>query len=150
MENELKRQRTEWIEIQQREIERKIAPLPNPQQREQLREKEQKAYESRKEKFDASFEDARKIAQWKPYDQNAKADWFDPEWMFGVVNGFDVVTGNPPYISHDKIQNNLKPKSRIIISHTSPSQTYIVILLKRHWTYRVREVFLVSLPQIRT
>ena len=30
-------------------------------------------------------------------DPTAKADWFDPEWMFGVVDGFDVVIGNPPY-----------------------------------------------------
>ena len=103
LENELKRQRTEWIEIQQREIERKIARLPNPEQREQLREQEQIIYEKRKEKFDASFEDARKIAQWKPYDQNAKADWFAPEWMFGVADGFDVVIGNPPYINIENL-----------------------------------------------
>ncbi|MEM4222321.1 MAG: Eco57I restriction-modification methylase domain-containing protein, partial [archaeon] len=40
-----------------------------------------------------------KIAQWNPYDTNQSADWFDPEWMFGVTEGFDVVIGNPPYIS---------------------------------------------------
>ena len=102
LENELERKRTEWIEIQQREIERKIARLPNPVQREQLREQEQIIYEKRKEKFDASFEDAQKIAQWKPYDQNTKADWFDPEWMFGVPDGFDVAIGNPPYIQLQK------------------------------------------------
>ena len=104
LEKELERQRTEWIENQQAEIERKIAQLPNPEQREQVQEKEQKAYEKRKEKFDASFEDARKIAQWKPYDQNAKADWFEPEQMFGVTDGFDVVIGNPPYVES---RNNL-------------------------------------------
>ena len=53
-------------------------------------------------------DDAEKIAHWDPYDQNAKADWFDPEWMFGVTDGFDVVIGNPPYISHDKIPKQLK------------------------------------------
>lgn len=41
---------------------------------------------------------ARKIASFDLFDQNASADWFDPEWMFGVVDGFDVVIGNPPYI----------------------------------------------------
>ncbi len=41
--------------------------------------------------------DADKIAQWDPYDQNASADWFDPAYMFGVREGFDVVIGNPPY-----------------------------------------------------
>ena len=29
-----------------------------------------------------------------PYDQNERADWFDPEWMFGLADGFDVVIGN--------------------------------------------------------
>ena len=103
LEKELERKRMEWVEIQQREIEQKIARLPNPVQREQLREQEQIIYEKRKEKFDASFEDAQKIAQWKPYDQNAKAVWFAPEWMFGISDGFDVVIGNPPYL---KEQNN--------------------------------------------
>ena len=41
---------------------------------------------------------AARIARWDPYDQNAKSDWFDPEYMFGVSDGFDVVIGNPPYI----------------------------------------------------
>ena len=43
-------------------------------------------------------ETTKKIAYWDPYDQNASADWFDSEWMFGVREGFDVVIGNPPYI----------------------------------------------------
>ena len=102
LEKELERQRTEWVENRQAEIEAKIESLPNPEQREQLREKEQKTYEARKKVFDADFENARKIAQWKPYDQNAKADWFEPEWMFGVTDGFDVSIGNPPYIQLQK------------------------------------------------
>ena len=47
-------------------------------------------------------DDANKVAAWDPYDQNASADWFDPEWMFGITNGFDVVIGNPPYIQLQK------------------------------------------------
>ena len=38
------------------------------------------------------------VAGWDPYDQNACSDFFDPEWMFNVKNGFDIVIGNPPYI----------------------------------------------------
>ena len=47
-------------------------------------------------------DDAEKIAKWDLYDQNATADWFDPEWMFGITEGFDVVIGNPPYIQLQK------------------------------------------------
>ena len=48
-------------------------------------------------------EDAKQLANWNPYDQNAVADFFDPEWMFGVSDGFDIVIGNPPYI---RLQSN--------------------------------------------
>ena len=41
--------------------------------------------------------------EWNPYDQNKVAKFFDPEWMFGITEGFDVVIGNPPYI---QLQNN--------------------------------------------
>ena len=44
---------------------------------------------------------AREIASWDPYDQNAKVDWFDSEWMFGVRYGFDITIGNPPYVRAD-------------------------------------------------
>ena len=40
------------------------------------------------------------LVKWNPYDQTADASsFFDSEWMFGVNNGFDIVIGNPPYIS---------------------------------------------------
>ena len=48
-------------------------------------------------------DDAKQLAEWNPYDQNAVSPFFDPEWMFGVNNEFDIVIGNPPYI---QLQNN--------------------------------------------
>ncbi len=53
-------------------------------------------------------DDANKITHWDPYDQNAKASWFDPEYMFGVADGFDVVIGNPPYIQLQKNRGELR------------------------------------------
>lgn len=38
-----------------------------------------------------------KLSTWDPYDQNASSFFFDPEWMFDISNGFDVIIGNPPY-----------------------------------------------------
>ena len=42
---------------------------------------------------------AKQIVAFDPYDQNTFANWFEAEWMFGsdVVNGFDIVIGNPPW-----------------------------------------------------
>ncbi len=52
--------------------------------------------------FGMPADDAERIARWDPYDQNATADWFDAEWMFGIIEGFDVAIGNPPYIQLQK------------------------------------------------
>ena len=51
--------------------------------------------------------EANQVAAWNPYDQNAHADFFDPEWMFGIGpdQGFDVVIGNPPYVQLQKIKD---------------------------------------------
>ena len=55
----------------------------------------------------AFADDADNIAQWDIYDQNEIAEWFDPELMFGVTDGFDVVIGNPPYIQLQKDNGRL-------------------------------------------
>lgn len=51
-----------------------------------------------------------KIVSWNPYDTNHAADWFEPEWMFGVNDGFDIVIGNPPYIQLQKNGGTLAKK----------------------------------------
>ena len=45
-----------------------------------------------------SEEDHLMLLDWDMFDQNATASFFDPEWMFGINNGFDIVIGNPPYL----------------------------------------------------
>jgi adenine-specific DNA-methyltransferase len=42
---------------------------------------------------------AKQIVAFDPYDQNTFANWFETEWMFGsdLVNGFDIIIGNPPW-----------------------------------------------------
>lgn len=40
---------------------------------------------------------ARLMAEWDPYDQNTSAPFSDPEWMFNVSSGFDIVICNPPW-----------------------------------------------------
>jgi hypothetical protein len=59
------------------------------------------------EKGGFSTESSNKIANFDLYDQNASSDWFDPEWLFGVIDGFDIVIGNPPYIQLQKDEGAL-------------------------------------------
>ncbi len=59
------------------------------------------------ELMQASFADQEtslKLANWNPYDPHVAADFFEPLWMFdrSLSEGFDIVIGNPPYISVEK------------------------------------------------
>ena len=58
-------------------------------------------------------DDANRIANWDPYNQNASADFFDSEWMFGVRDGFDITIGNPPYVRADSGDEHLKMRQKI-------------------------------------
>ncbi len=55
----------------------------------------------------------KRLAQWDLYDQNASADFFDPEWMFGIRNGFDITIGNPPYVRADSGGKHLELRKAI-------------------------------------
>ena len=55
----------------------------------------------------ADTSEALSLIEWNPYDQNTSSSFFDPEWMFGTP-AFDIVIGNPPYISLSKIKENYK------------------------------------------
>ena len=48
------------------------------------------------------------LAAWDPYDQNNSAPFFDPEWMYGISDGFHVVIGNPPYLFITAVKEPLK------------------------------------------
>jgi adenine-specific DNA-methyltransferase len=57
------------------------------------------------EKDGWGYKTAEQIVTFDPYDQNASSSFFDPEWMFGVSEGYDIIIGNPPYIKEDVFKN---------------------------------------------
>lgn len=66
---------------------------------------------------------ADRLAKWDPYKQHDSADFFDPEWMFGLT-GFDVIIGNPPYVSYGlrgvgKIDKETKNKLCRLFPHSA-------------------------------
>ncbi len=78
-----------------------VKQLPNEDDKKQLCEKLEKKFKGYEAKLTAGVEEAKRIANWDPYDQNDKADFFDPEWMYGIKEGFDITIGNPPYVRAD-------------------------------------------------
>lgn len=68
------------------------------------------------------------LAKWNMFDQNSSATFFDPEWMFGVKDGFDIVIGNPPYVEAKKLKyiaSSLKPLYTVY-SGTADFSVYFV------------------------
>lgn len=45
----------------------------------------------------ASRDEKMKLINWNPF-SDSQSNFFDPFWMFGIKNGFDIVIGNPPYV----------------------------------------------------
>jgi len=78
----------------------------SPYQKKRLREQDRNLREELIQKLqefgEATPHSAKQFAEWDPYDQNASAPFFDPEWMFGISDGFDIVIGNPPYVQLQK------------------------------------------------
>lgn len=97
LENELKIVRHKIFSLKSKE--RKIAWRDKDKE---LREKLSIVLKNQGLPLDA----AEKLAKWDPYEQNASSPFFDSEWMFGIKEGFDVITGNPPYKKLTKNNTN--------------------------------------------
>ncbi|QSH97102.1 hypothetical protein DWB79_04910 [Treponema medium] len=88
----------------------------NEEERENLKKllkdkRKQLADAKTKKSLDKSTDhELRERAVWNPYNQNAVSSFFDADWMFNVKDGFDIVIGNPPYISTKGISTDTKKK----------------------------------------
>lgn len=71
------------------------------------------------------------ISSWNPF-SNEKVDWFDPSWMYGV-DDFDIVIGNPPYVSAVSMARSNTQKQlykKFYPEATGAYDLYILFLLK--------------------
>lgn len=66
-----------------------------------------------------------KLTTWDPFSHKS-ASWFDPEWMFGLKEGFDIVIANPPYISVEKFSRTAIQASwrEMYITYSSRGDIY--------------------------
>lgn len=46
------------------------------------------------------------LGDWDPF-VHKTTNWFDPEWMFGIKDGFDIVIANPPYFRSRDLKKDL-------------------------------------------
>ena len=88
------------LEDKLRDVRHRLFSAKTPATKRKLREDDQRLREQMANvlvRHGLGNESAHQLAGWDPYDQNASSPFFDPEWMFGISNGFDVVIGNPPW-----------------------------------------------------
>lgn len=69
-----------------------------------------------------------KISRWNPF-SDEKSDWFDPEWMFGVTGGFDIVIANPPYGAKFNITDKKYFKNNYLYQDYQP-ESYLLFIEK--------------------
>jgi adenine-specific DNA-methyltransferase len=67
---------------------------------------------------------AKKLVEWNPFSYDSST-WFEPEWMFGVIGGFDIVIANPPYIRQEDIKEQKPELKRYFTCYTGTSDIYI-------------------------
>lgn len=64
------------------------------------------------------------LINWNPFKVD-ETSWFDPFWMFGINDGFDIVIGNPPYLESrssnftDKLKDKIQLSLKIIWENDS-------------------------------
>lgn len=76
-----------------------------------------------------SNDGATKITQWDPFNPNSKSSWFDCEWMFGL-KGFDIVIGNPPYISLQRMSDSEKYNTENYFTYARTGDLYSLFFEK--------------------
>lgn len=48
------------------------------------------------------------LLNWNPF-SNTSVDWFNPEWMLGLNEDFDIIIANPPYVSNKNTDKKKVP-----------------------------------------
>jgi hypothetical protein len=111
------------LEEKLKDVRHRLFSAKTPANKRKLREEDQKLREEMGKILEDSGwsnKSARQLAAWDPYNQNASGSFFEPEWMFGITDGFDVVIGNPPYVRAD---NLAIAEQRIIILKSKQYET---------------------------
>jgi len=65
-----------------------------------------------------------KLSQWNPFSDEVSS-WFDPDWMFGIKDGFDIVIANPPW--GVKVSDEQRIKLSLEVNKNLDSSEYFIL-----------------------
>jgi len=77
----------------------------------------------------AKAELTQKLTDWEPFTHKSTS-WFDPEWMFGIKNGFDIVIANPPYITVRNQDSEIKKYIKNNYHYSGGADLYVAFIEK--------------------
>jgi len=125
LQKELQKVRHQYFTVQMRRDKIKL-------QKEDKELRQKLAHELARSYAEQSDSDtAEKLALWDPFDPQNTAGFFDAEWMFGrsLAEGFDVVIGNPPYLSAVTMARDTKTKEDFRGLYPEASGAYDIYIL---------------------
>ncbi len=70
------------------------------------------------------------LSRWDPF-EHTQSPWFDPGWMFGISDGFDIIIANPPYVrqeNYKEYKERLKAEYPSIFDGRADLYTYFIKL----------------------
>ncbi|MEQ4489906.1 MAG: TaqI-like C-terminal specificity domain-containing protein [Dehalococcoides mccartyi] len=67
------------------------------------------------------------LSEWEPFSYK-QCEWFDPKWMFGIEDGFDIVIANPPYIEFKKMSDSTKATHKSYSTATGKYDIYVLFI----------------------
>ena len=108
----LRNPKIEELEKELNSVRHKHFSARTPKSKERWRKKDEELREQIGEllKYDGwDNETAELVAHWNPYNQNQSSSFFDSEWMYGIEGGFDIIIGNPPYMSLQRMDSSTEP-----------------------------------------
>lgn len=134
--NLFENQEIKILEAELKKVRHKLFSSKSPANKRKLREEDKELRNKISELLvndGWGYETARQLASWDPYDQNESSPFFNPEWMFDVKDGFDMVIGNPPYkilTKNNTNENDLKYfiKKYPSINRSSSKNLYILFI----------------------
>src|SRR3989338_1047486 len=86
-----------------------------------------------------------RLTNWEPF-ENKPSSWFDPEWMFGVDEKFDVVIGNPPYGAKIDAESLKSIKSTYKYSANGKVESYRIFIERSFQLVAVEGVVALIVP----
>ncbi|MGC8814218.1 Eco57I restriction-modification methylase domain-containing protein, partial [Dictyoglomus sp.] len=98
----------ERLKSELKELYKEHFRLTNREEKANLRKKINEIKSKIKEELSKNYFSDKTIEEIISFDllsQTQSANWFDPEWMFGIDDRFDIVIGNPPYVRQERIKD---------------------------------------------